>query len=149
MSTSTSSFSRDANRVPITTLGLQTSKTITYVAGTTGAVGTTTLFTVTGSVCLNVSALCTSSLTSGGAATIAVGTATSTACLANQVTATTVTNHMVYHDAILAVGSTVSNLHILNEDVIQTIGTTTITGGTLIFFCYWTPLSADGNVVAA
>lgn len=41
-------FTRDANHVPITNLGLTTSKAITYVGGTTGATGATTLFTVTG-----------------------------------------------------------------------------------------------------
>lgn len=143
-------FGRDANHVPITGLGLITSKTITYVAGTTGATGATTLFTVTGTVALNVYALCTADLTSGGSATIEIGTATSTAALANQVVATTIDNHEVYSNSTLAVGGAVAGYtHVVNESVIQTIGTTTITGGTLVIYCNWIPLSEDGNVEAA
>lgn len=149
MSTINASFSRDNNRVPITNLGIIVSKTITYDAATTGATGATTLFTVTGTVCCNLLALCTSDLTSGGSATIEAGTSSSTACLANQVVATTIDNHEIWHNGTLAVGGTVSNLHVVNENIIQTIGTTTITGGSLIYYCYWNPLSSDGNVVTA
>lgn len=150
MSIISSAYSRDANGVPITNLGLLVSKEITYVAGTTGAVGATTLFTVTGHVALNVYALCTSDLTSGGAATIEVGTATATAAIANQVVATTIDNHEVYSNSTLAVaGSVAGHTHVVNENIIQTIGTTTITGGTLVYYCGWVPLSSDGNVVAA
>lgn len=150
MSIISSAYSRDANGVPITNLGLLVSKTITYVAGTTGAVGTTTLFTVTGHVALNVYALCTSDLTSGGGATIEVGTATSTAALCNQVVATTIDNHEVYSNSSLGVGASVAgHSHVVNENIIQTIATTTISGGVLTYYCGWVPLSSDGNVVAA
>lgn len=67
-------FQRDENFVPITTIGLQETKTITYVAG---------------------------------------------------------------------------HLHPIDQDVIQTIATNTVTGGTLIYYCNWVPLSSDGNVTAA
>jgi hypothetical protein len=149
MTSTQSTFARDANAVPITGLGLVESKTITYVAGTTGAVATTTLFTVTGIVALNVYAICTSSLT-GTTGTIEVGTATLTTALANQVTATTITNHKMYSNSTLAVaGSVAGHTHIVNENVIQTIATAAITGGVLTYFCGWIPLSSDGNVVAA
>lgn len=146
----TEAFQRDANHVPITNLGLQASKTITYVAGTTGAVGATTLFTVTGTVACNVFAICTSDLTSGGSATIEVGVSGSTASICNQQTATNIDNHEVWHDAILAVaGQVAGHEHIINQDVIQTIATTTITGGTLEYYCLWTPLSEGATVTAA
>lgn len=149
MTTVQSAFSRDANAVPITGLGLLESKTITFVAGTTGAIGTTTLFTVTGVVAMNVYALCTSDLL-GATATIEVGTATLTSALANQVVATTVDNHEVYSNSILAVAASVAaHTHVVNEDVIQTIATAAISGGTLIYYCGWIPLSSDGNVVTA
>ena len=142
-------FQRDANHVPITNLGLTETKTITYVAGTTGAIATTTLFTVTGTVAINVFGICTTDLTSGGASTIEVGTATSTACLADQVTSTTIDNHEVYHDAVLAVGGQVAgHTHVVDEDVIQTVAAATITAGVIQWYCTWTPLSEDGNVVA-
>lgn len=147
MSTS-EAFQRDANHVPITTLGLQASKTITYVAGTTGAVGATTLFTVTGKVALNVFAICTSDLTGSG--TLEVGVAGSTAALCNQQSATAIDNHEVWHDSTLAIaGNVAGHLHPVDQDVIQTIATNTVTGGTLIFYCNWTPLSDGASVVAA
>ena len=143
-----SAFRRDENFVPITTLGLQESKTITYVAGTTGATGTTTLFTVTGKVAINVYALCTSDL--AGSGTIEVGVAGSTAALCNQQSATAIDNHEVWSDSSLAIAANVaSHLHVVDQDVIQTIASNTVTAGTLIFYCNWVPLSEDGNVVAA
>lgn len=144
----TAAFRRDANSVPITGLGLQETKTITYVAGTTGAVGPTTLFTVTGTVALNVYAICTADLTGSG--TIEVGVASSTAALCNQQNATAIDNHEVWHDSALAVAANVAAyLHPVNESVIQTIATNTVTGGTLTYYCNWYPLSDDGNVEAA
>lgn len=141
-------FQRDENFVPITTIGLQEQKTITYVAGTTGAVGTTTLFTVTGKVAVNVYALCTADL--AGSGTIEVGVAGSTAALCNQQSATAIDNHEVWHNSSLAIAANVAgHLHPIDQDVIQTIATNTVTGGTLIYYCNWVPLSSDGNVTAA
>jgi hypothetical protein len=88
MTTNQSAFPRDANHVPITGLGLVESKEITYAAGTTGATGATTLFTITGQVAMRIFALCTGDLTSGGAATLEVGIAGNTAALLAQTTAT-------------------------------------------------------------
>ena len=145
--TSASAFTRDANFVPITNLGLQASKAITYSALTTGATGTTTLFTVTGTVACNVFAVCSTDLTGSG--TLEVGTATSTATLCDQQAATAIDNHEIWHNAIIAVGGQVGgSAHIINEDVIQTIATNTVTAGVLTFYCLWTPISTDGNVVA-
>lgn len=145
----TSAFSRDANGVPITTNGiLADAKTITYVAGTTGAVGATTLFTVTGTVAVNVFGFCTTDL--AGTGTIEIGTATSTACLADQQSATAIDNHEVWYENVLAVGGVVAGQwQIINENIIQTIATNTVSAGVLTFYCWWTPLSSDGNVVVA
>jgi len=144
-----SAFSRDANGVPITTMGiLATPKSITFVAGTTGAVGATTLFTVTGTIAVNIIGLCTTDL--AGAGTIEIGTATSTACLCDQQSATAIDNHEVWHDNILAIGGAAANhWHVINESVIQTIATNTVSGGILTYYCNWAPLSSDGNVVVA
>lgn len=147
MTTSNTAFARDANFVPITGLGLQETKTITYAAGTTGATGTTTLFTVTGKVAINVYALCTSDL--AGSGTIEIGVAGSTAALCNQQVATAIDNHEVWHNSGLSIaGNVAGHLHPIDQDVIQTIATNTVSGGTLIFYCNWYPLSSDGNVVA-
>lgn len=143
-----SAFQRDANHVPITNLGLQASKTITYVAGTTGAIGATTLFTVTGTVAINVFGVCSSDLS--GTGTLEIGVSGSTACLANQQVATSIDNNMVWHDAVLAIGGQVTgHEHIVTQNVIQTIATSTVTGGTITFYCLWTPLSEGASVVAS
>lgn len=139
---------RDDNDSPIPTLGLQAEKTITYAAGTTGAVGTTTLFTVTGTVAVNVFGFCTSDLT--GTGTLEIGVASSTAALCNQQSATAIDNHEVWHNSSLAVGANVAAyLHPINESVIQTIATNTVTGGTITFYCNWVPLSDGATLTAA
>lgn len=144
----TGAFKRDENFVPITTLGVQASKTITYAAATTGAVGATTLFTVTGTVACNVFAICSADLTGSG--TLEVGVSGSTAALCNQQAATAIDNHEVWHNGNLAIATNVAtNQHIIDQNVIQTIATNTVTAGTLTFYCVWTPISSDGNVVAA
>jgi len=142
-------FQRDANHVPIVTLGLTTSKAITYAALTTGAVGAATLFTVTGVVSMRIFAVCSSDLTSGGAATIEVGISGNTAALIAQSTATAIDNGEIWLDTSPATVEALPALQIVKNDVIQTIGTTTITGGVLTYYCLWTPISEDGNVVAA
>lgn len=146
-------FQRDANHVPITSKGLVASKTITYAAASTGATGATTLFTVTGVVIVTVFAYCSSDLTSGGAATMEVGVAGNTAAIIAQTTATTIDNTEIWDDASPATVEALANNSekIIggSANIIQTIGTTTVSGGVLTYYCLWTPVSADGNVVAA
>jgi len=76
----------DANRNPIINLGLTETKSITYSALTTGAVGATDLFTVTGVVNVRLFAVCSTSLTGSG--TIEAGIAGATASLIAQTTGT-------------------------------------------------------------
>lgn len=146
-------FQRDANFVPITNKGLISSKSITYAAGTTGAVGATTLFTVTGVVIATVFAHCTSDLTSGGAATIEVGIAGNTAAIIAQTTATGIDANEIWDDASPATIEALSNnsekIIANGTDIIQTIATDTVTGGALTYYVLWTPVSSDGNVVVA
>lgn len=146
-------FNRDANSIPIWTEGLIASKSITYAAATTGAIATATLFTVTGCVAVRVFGVCTSTLTSGGVPTMEVGISGATAVVLAQIAdATTLATNELYLDATptTQVEAMPSRLLIGNgQDIIQTIGTATITGGTLIYYCVWAPISTDGNVVAA
>jgi hypothetical protein len=83
----TETFARDANQVPITGLGLVASKAITYVETTTGAVGATNLFTVTGTCALRIFGICDTNL-AGAGATVEVGVAGLTAGLLAQTTGT-------------------------------------------------------------
>lgn len=143
-------FTRDANAVPITAVGLTASKSITYAAGTTGATGAATLFTVTGVVALRVFAVCGADLTSGGAATIEVGIAGATAGLIAQTTATGIDVGEIWIDTAAATLELLPALTIVNgTNIIQTIGTTTVSGGSLTYYCLWVPISETGNVVAA
>lgn len=152
MTVNASAFTRDANFVPITTKGLITSKSITYAAGTTGAEGATTLFTVTGVVIVTVFAHCTSDLT-GANATIEVGISGNTAAVIAQTTATTIDSGEIWDDAspatIEALANNSEKIVAGGTDIIQTIATAAITGGVLTYYCLWTPVSSDGNVVAA
>ena len=76
----------DDNHNPITGLDMIESKSITYVAATTGAVGTTNLFTITGTVALRIFGVCSVNLTGSG--TLEVGIAGMTNGLIDQTTGT-------------------------------------------------------------
>ena len=70
------------------------------VAGNQGAVASYTLFTVTGVVACKVIGVVTQTVTSGGAPTFEVGTATNTAALIAQITdATGLVAKEIWHDA--------------------------------------------------
>ena len=144
-------FVRDANNVPITDLGLVASKAITYVTGTTGAIGVTTLFTVTGPVVVRVFGIC--GITIVGAATLEVGISGDTARILAQIAdATVLAADEIYLDATptLKVEAIPSQVIISNgQDIIQTIGSAPMSAGQITYYCAWTPLGATGLVVAA
>jgi len=129
-------YQRDANQVPITGLDLISSKAITYSALTTGAIATTNLFTITGTVALRIFAVCSVLLDSDGASTIEVGIAGATAGLIAQTTATTIDADEIWIDATPAKIETLPSLSILNgQTIIQTIATETIKAGVLTYYC--------------
>ena len=142
-------FQRDANHVPITDLGLVASKAITYAAATTGAVGATTLFTVTGTVAVRIFGVV-SGANLTGAGTLEVGIAGNTAALLAQTTGTDLDVGEIWIDTGPATVEALPAIQILTAgtDIIQTIATDTITAGTITYYCLWSPISADGNVVA-
>lgn len=142
-------FPRDANSVPIQNLGLTTTKAITYSALTTGATGTTTLYTVTGVVALRIFGVV-SGTDLTGSGTLEVGISGNTAVLIAQTTGTTLDVGEIWIDSSPATVELLPALSILNgTNIIQTIGTDTITAGTITYYCLWNPVSTDGNVVAA
>lgn len=153
MATISSSFSRDANRVPITNLGLiaKKSQTFSNVAGG-GATGTIALFTVTGMVYVSVIGICNTDLV--GAATLEVGVTGSTAvCLAQIADATTLDAGEIYADAsattFKVISATVPPKVVVTTNIFATVGSTNITAGQVDFYCIWNPISSDGNVAAA
>lgn len=145
-----STFTRDGNFVPITNLGLIASKAITFSALTTGAVGATTLFTVTGAVAVRLFGVV-SGADVTGSGTIEAGISGNTAALIAQTTGTALDVGEVWIDNAPATVEALPALQIIGagQDIIQTIATDTLTAGTLTYYCLWTPISSDGNVVAA
>jgi hypothetical protein len=129
----------------------------TFVGGTTNARGDhdgtgdpTTLFTVTGDVMVMAWAECTTDLV-GASAVIEVGITGDTAVIIAQTTATDIDDGDVWNGATPGAGiAALSPIVVLGgADIIETIGTANITAGVLVYHCLWTPISADGAVVAA
>lgn len=131
----TDTYNRDANQIPITGLDLIATKTITYVELTTGVVGATNLFTITGTVALRIFAICDTSLTGVGA-TLEVGIAGATNGLIAQTTGTDIDAGMVWIDATPATIQALPALSILDDKtIIQTIGTNPVTAGVINYYC--------------
>ena len=142
-----------SNPSVLNTVGNVVSKAITYLAGSTGATGATTLFTVTGDVAVRVFGICTDLLDETGAtATIEVGVTGLTAGLLPQVNANTIDANEIWHDGTVdAIVDTFPTQKVVPNglDIIQTIAGNTIKQGLLTYYCTWEPLSSGANVVSA
>ena len=103
-------YQRDANQVPITGLGLIASKTITYDAATTGAIGATNLFAITGTVALRIFGVCSVNLTGSG--TLEVGIAGMTN-LSNSINLYSLYLFFILSNFLLLFGIMVYNLNLL------------------------------------
>lgn len=129
----------------------QAEKSIAFTgAAGLGAQGAITLFTVTGDILLSIFAVCSEDL-AGASATIATGISGNTAALIAQATATDLDNGEIWIDATPATIEALPDPRIITggADVIATIATANITDGTLKWYALWSPLSSDGNLVAA
>src|SRR3990167_6757415 len=155
MTSFNAALDRDDNRQVISSNeAFKLESTWTFVAATTGAIGQHTLFTVTGNVLVQVFGVCDTSLASGGAATLSLGTANNVAKLHDDrvYTATEI------DDGDLVAGSlpespdlsTLPGVYLLNDgaDITLDILVATITAGVIDFYCLWRPLSSNGNVEA-
>lgn len=134
--------------------GRKATKTTTYAALTTGAVGPHTLFTVTGEVFVKIFGVCTVNVASGAGATTEIGVAGNTAALIAQTSAVDIDAGDIWYDNTPVVGTTVvtnitERLIANGADIIETIGTDTLTSGTVTYYVFWTPLSNGSSVVAA
>jgi hypothetical protein len=164
MATISSSFYRDANRVPITTGGLITKKTVTFAGGTTdawgddgGALDGGVVFTVTGTVIAQVIGVCKTSL--AGGATVELGITGATAIFGKKITDTDLDAGQLYVNETAATymiigeeNAAADNLptYLLNgNDIILTTTTTNTTSGVIDFYCVWIPISDDANVEAS
>lgn len=133
-------------------------KSMTYSnAAGSGAIGTVTLFTTTGAIVIELmSARCTSDLTTSGAATIQLGVTGTANLIIDATTATSIDNGTIWNDTspntnageLAVIGATIHPA-IIRADIINTIGTANITGGTIVYDIWYRPVSADGALVAA
>lgn len=160
MPTYTAAIDRDANRqiVPFY-LPFKAYKRITFAGGTTNAIGDYdgtgdpfTIFTVTGDVLVDVLGVCKTTLVGG--ATLEVGVTDATAALLAQIAdaTTLVANEIWLPDGTVSLAEAYTpSLHGIGGglDIIGSIGTANITAGVIDFYCFWRPLSDDGNVEAA
>ena len=153
---------RDGNRVPIyglSGLPFKEKKTITFDGGTTNAIGDHdgtgdpfTIFTVTGDVLVEVVGVVKTTLV--GAATLEVGVTGATAAILAQVadaTTLAVNEFWAADNSVSLAEGFAPSVHGIGGglDIIGTVGTANITAGVIDFYCYWLPVSDDGNVVAA
>jgi len=165
MATINSSFYRDANRVPITSAGIVTKKSITFAGATTdawgndgGALDGGVLFTVTGLVKVQLLAVCNVDCTGAGstnevgitgATAIFMPTTTMTALDAGEIwlnNATPATYFITGEEEAAADNLPIYTLN--GTDIIMTTATADTEAGQVDFYCVWTPLSTDGNVEA-
>lgn len=168
MSTILSAFYRDANRVPITTDGIITKKSITFAGATANAWGNdggtldgAAIFTVTGLVFAKLIAVCPTGYDLTGAnGTLSVGISGGTTIFMPVETATQIDGGQLWcNDAgngtsiiIGEEGTAAGNLPeyaLCGTDIILTVATANVTGGQLDFYCIWRPISSDGNLVAS
>lgn len=110
------------------------------------------LFTVTGAVVALTIAVCTESLVDAGGATVEVGTTADPAAIIAQTTAALVDIGEIWVDnspALLECWTTAFGCMIGDGADIELMPrTTNVTNGTIVFTCFWTPLSGDAYVVA-
>lgn len=122
-------------------------KTIVIDGTVLGPIGSIPFLTIIGCVwieCLIVR--CLTSLT-GASATLALGTVGNTTGLIAATTATSITAGLLWTGTSPAtgVGSAIVN-QAANLNIIGTVATAGISGGSLEVDVYWLPLSANGNL---
>ena len=111
------------------------------------------LFTVTGDVIARIIAVCTTSLTSAAAANVEVGISGSTGTIIATTAATAIDAREIWHDAspdseIEAISTMRDYIITDGNDILCTLSGQVDTGA-ITFYCIWTGLSSDGNIVAA
>ena len=113
-----------------------------------------TAFTVTGDVVFKVIGVTKISCTSDGAITAEVGVTGQTAKFIAQIAdAKNLVQNQIWHDN--DPDETIELSSVWNEFIVSTgqdiilTTTGTFTDGDIDFYCFWYPLSEDGNVVAA
>ena len=132
------------------------SQVITFAGGAgTGAVGAIPLFTVTGSVAFNLTAICTVILATQAGATISVGTPGAVAGIIAVTTGVDIDAGDIWFAAAPAtVLDTIANSlleFVIGDgaDIQANVLVDVIDTGAIEFRCFWTPLTVGATVVAA
>jgi hypothetical protein len=126
-------------------------KDVTFV----NTVADVDLFTVTGDVICRVVAICKTATESAGACTASVGIAGATQAFIATTDVTTIEALDVWAAAAPATTYALMTVNSLVGTIVATGQKITLTrsaqidSGRIVFYCIWTALSADGNVVAA
>lgn len=129
-------------------IGHEAHNRVTFDAAN-GKIGTFTLFEVTGTVAVRIVATCEVNL--AGSGTLAIGTVITPTGLITTTTATDIDAGDIWHDATPDASvelSSVSAEKIVNQSVIATVATNTITSGRIKFTVLWKPISEDGYLVS-
>jgi len=132
---------------------------VTFAGATGNAIGNDggtldpyTLFSVTGTVVMDVIGVCDTLVASAGGGTIEVGTAINTAGIIALTTASAIgVAGEIWHDASpdsSIEGIAIITPKVVTQDVILTTKTADVTAGVIKFYCMWSPLSQDGNVTS-
>jgi len=132
-------------------LAFSLEKSVTFVAGTTGAVASHDLLSITGVVALSIIGVCGTNL-AGATATIEVGTATTTDGLLPTTTGTDLIANEIWHDASPDASIELTSVilkKIVTADVAYKISTAALSAGEITFYIRWSPISEDGAVALA
>lgn len=114
--------------------------------------GTVSLFTVTGDVIVRIVPICKTNVASAAAGSIELGVSGDVNAMIASTTGTDIDANEIWHDASpdsnIEAESVSRNYLISNgDDVILTLSAQ-IDSGAITFYCFWVPLSSDGNVLA-
>jgi hypothetical protein len=123
--------------------------TITFANDT----GTVTVFTVTGDVKVKITPICKTSVTSAADGYIELGVASDADAMIASTQGTTIDADEIWNDTsvtsdIEPLDSTRDYIIAGGADIIMTLSAQ-IDTGVIAFECEWSPISSDGNVVAA
>jgi len=117
------------------------------------AAGALSLFTVTGDVIVRIVPICKVNVASIAEANVELGVSADTDAMIASTLASDLAAHEIWNDAsptspVETEGTSRDYIISNGDDVILTLDAQVDTGA-ITFYCYWTPLSSDGAVVAA
>jgi hypothetical protein len=129
-------------------------KSITFVAGTTGAIASKELFDVTGTVMATIIGVCTADVTMTGAgATLSLGTSASVTAFIGATAGDAIDAgelvgvHTTPPTSIVVTDSIPQWIYCKDIDLGYAVATDTLSGGAIDFYCLWYPIVEGSTVV--